>query len=153
MKIFGMGILGFFLGALMAQSTPHAHGPGGIGTIFDMVVGAFFGCAFGCAAGLVWQLASGGKDAGGSHPGVVAEQLYDVEANPYQLSPVPHTGKWTARLDPRHSQERAFSSCVRSFDLLKGDAFPDPNTILAGVDASSVRWVMRRSGVTGQQTS
>ncbi|MDB5895384.1 MAG: hypothetical protein JWQ88_2915 [Rhodoferax sp.] len=149
MKIFGMLLLGVILGGQWGES--RGHGPGFFGGLINLLQGVTVGGRFGLVVGIVWHFGQSGADAPKPESGVGAARLEDGRGTPDYTFLVPQTGEWTASLDKGHPQEPAFSSCERSFSLRKHDLFPHPGTMMADVDALSVRWEMEGSDSLGWQ--
>ncbi|WP_218509500.1 hypothetical protein [Variovorax sp. dw_308] len=52
----------------------------------------------------------------------------------------PGTGEWIGSVDARHPQARTFNVWNRTAYVVEGQAFPDPQALVAGVQAVEVTW-------------
>ncbi|MEJ8857721.1 hypothetical protein WKW79_24330 [Variovorax robiniae] len=52
----------------------------------------------------------------------------------------PGTGEWIASVEARHPQARNFNVWNRTAYVLEGQTFPDPQALVAGVQAVEVTW-------------
>ncbi|WP_143599027.1 hypothetical protein [Variovorax boronicumulans] len=136
-------IIGAFIGGCVGLTIcgdcAHSAGDaiGAVLGIFYMAIGALAGLIVGCIGGLIFS-----ARAKKAHLSSVESQSAIDSADKWfdGGSPCPYSGLWVARVDDSHALADAFNIWNRTARVLKGDRFPHPSTMLAGVVVADIRW-------------
>lgn len=130
--------IGGFLGLAVCGNCGHSTGDaiGAVVGLFYMAVGAVVGLLVGGICGVIFSRATVTRvspvesqfDPRG------ADEWVDGDAD------CPHSGLWIARVDDDHELAGIFNVWNRTARVTKGDRFPSPSTMVAGVTVANVKW-------------
>ncbi|MEJ8851693.1 hypothetical protein [Variovorax rhizosphaerae] len=130
----GMKLLLFPLaGAMLGYYLSERGGGVGVGALIGALATLVF-TLVGAGIGLLASLAIAGIQAQTPE----TEKRHQRVCNGTDVCP--GTGEWIACVDARHPQARVFNVWNRTAYVVEGEAFPDPQSLVAGVQAVEVTW-------------